>query len=399
MLGAGATVRSTKKEYAMQRNIRIILTTALVLFLFSGCTPAAGAPAVENVTDRYTTSMNQASSRLANSDIDGAIAAYQEALALVPDAQDAVRGLLSCYQAAANAGTDVQALEIAAYETLFAMDAFTEADYLSLSALYQAAGETVACRDLLERGQCLTPTAEKQTLLDTLVCDATNDTEAVQNTFLALDAALSTGETDQAVQLLLTSDWREAVRPRNIGMQRRYTHAQNGATLLASVVYTVTGELTTDVWYTDSNGHCTVLHLGDTIVSAFTADSVSGGYQGNFRSILCTLQNGTIVVDSGSMTNGICTGSIQTQLYNGTSATLSALYDERESLTPASYTGKLDNAGHTQEMQIDGAAGIVYGYQPEQLRNYVYILDPDGIGASSFVFDAAALGVMPYPVW
>lgn len=391
--------RGTKKERNMQRRIRLILAAGLALLLFVSCTPQTSAPTSENIADRYVSSMKRAASCLQNSDTDGAIAAYQEALTLEPGATDAVRGLLSGYQTAADAGTDVQALQIETYETLFAMDAFTEEDYLSLAALYQAAGKNVACRDLLERGQCLAPSAEKQALLEALLCDAATDTAVVQAQFQALAAALSAGQTDEAVQLLLAANWREAVRPRNIGMQRRYTYAENGASLLAAVTCDASGMLTTDLWYTGTDGRCAVLRLTNALVSAFTADSASAGYQGAFRSVCCTLSNRTIVVDSGTMVNGVCTGSLQTELYSGGKTELSALYAERETLTPATYTGALDGAGHTTEAQIDGAPGVIYGYQAEQPRNYVYILDPDNLGVAGFVFDAAALGVAPYPVW
>ena len=118
----------------------IVLTAAAL----SGCRGIA-ASAEETFADLLAQAR-------AETDPQSAKALYEQALALDPSSETALRELLALVSAADPNGAEAETL----YATLERMDRFTAEEYEALSALYQAQGRYADAMAALERASVLT---------------------------------------------------------------------------------------------------------------------------------------------------------------------------------------------------------------------------------------------------
>ena len=375
--------------------------TALIAIMLSlllcGCSLVPLSP--EKAAEKAAAQMTAGDLAAAAGDFTAALEKYRAAEALTPADMATLRAQIEVLTQLAAQSEEYESQLITAWESLYAADAFEEADYTSLAELYIAAGSFRQARDIMEISQCLNPTEEKAALLDSITVDTSTDGETVQNTVPPLLDKLRTGDRDGAVDYIL-SDALSQLCSRVPGGSRRYT-AADGDAQLKLLASSVGGQFRADMWYTAADGSVTVISHSPAALFIGTSSLKDGAYDGAFTAQYYKASNGSIVEDSGSFTNGLATGSISTEVYSGGEATtLSELWSARAELERTAYTGELDEGGHATAKAASGleSGQIAYAYA-EGNTQYVYVIGSEEDTAETFAFTPASFGFEALPQW
>ncbi len=331
---------------------------------------------------------------------EAALESYRAAEKLTPENTDILRAQIAVLQQLAAQGGDYPEQLIAAYESLYYTDAFTEEDYLALARLYLDAGENRQARDLLEKGQCLSPTSAKAELLDTVCVDINTEEAGLKDALNPLLESLASGDRDGAADCLMSEGLYEKLESRVFGGSRRYLGKAGGGTVKLEAAPDGSGADRLRLWYFDG-GRVTLMRVSTGELFIAEAAVKDNSYEGDFSTEVYTASDGSVLMDSGTVSGGIVTGAVTTELYTGTEATeLPNLWAGRAELERTVYTGELDEEGHALAEQASGLeeGQIVYAYT-EGDNSYIYMIADQEDTAEGFVFTAESFGLEPLPQW
>lgn len=375
----------------------------LAAVLLCGCAAPAPvsepAPAVQ-ATAAYTAAPTaepapDGEALLAAGDHRGAVDAFLLAAEQDPTNETHIRQLIdACLAAEKTAAGDFAAELTAAYEKLQRMDEATEQDTLALAELYARAGRLFDRCVLLETSQLLSPTDEKQAMLDALVIgDASGDAGAVLE---QLHTALAGGDTDAACAVVLDDAAFSTLISAIPSTTRRYrTDSADGGVLRAELVQTLPGRERFTVWYVAADGGVTCLCRDAQTFSRVTARLENGAYTGAFTALFLDAAAGTVYTDAGTLQNGLWTGDVTATVAAGeTAMSLQELWAARDAIPPVVYTGRFDDAGRPTAKQQKSADGAVYAYTDDN-KAYLYLAGASATDA----FGIDALKLSPVPEW
>lgn len=375
--------------------------------LFYGC--AAGTTAAKDDAapneHHYAALYSSAEAAMEQGETEKAIDFLKKAIEEDPVQQEAFRVLISIYEKE-DASAHAEDL-ISAYETLYKMDAFSEADYLALGALYAGADRPGEMKQLLERGQVLNATQEKQALLDGLISRPSLESEDVQAMTAGVAASLAAEDFDAAADLLASDAWRSCMVSRlRDGRWRFHTpkeDAQNGMELWIETLQSGGDQSpASTVWALNQDQTLRMIHVDEGRITGATAFISNGAYDGAFTAESCFAETGNVYLDTGMMKNNRCTDAFSSKTALGTdpSDDLLALFHARKKLEGEEYFGTFDAEGHTAEKQSSSTKkkGIAYAYTKSKSK-FLFIRDAEQLGAKDFSFQAEDFCIETFPNW
>lgn len=322
---------------------------------------------------------------------------FSNAVLQTPEDPQGYRLLLSALDK--NGGDTASEIEV--YEKLYSLDAFEKKDYLALATLYQQNGESVKARDLLEKAYQLFPEQEVTDALLAAATDIAQEDDPVKSTAEGLFDALQKQDTAAVAGILLAADWYENMMPRLSTGMRRYRGERDGASFRLQVAYGEDGQPSTSLWLL-TDGKITYWYSSSVRLVSAALSGTEKECDGPFSSLTINLQDGSVFRDTGTFQDGHLTGDYTSECaYAPQPWDAASLFAAQDGLTYTPYTGTFSQDGTPEAEQQDAAAQageLVYAYS-EQKDTYLYITLPEGLTAENAVFDLAALGIEPWPVW
>lgn len=297
------------------------------------------------------------------------------------------------------------------YEMKYASGEFAADDYKALAELYAGKGMVKKQRDMLERCYRLYRDTECLDLLKDITVNVAEEGTAVNEEAERLKMNLSTpGYLDEAVGMLLSSDWSELMMPKlREGLRRYYVEDEaGGMSLCFEIGYDEAGGDYSVVWYMPGDGSVQCITLRGNSLQMLVTEEAEGRYRGPFESWLCMGDSGEIYHETGTFEDGILTGAYTAQVRHGKEATdLFALWKNRTDMSITAYTGFFAENGITEaeqpsDLQANVTEGggkdkrIVYAYT-EDRNGYLFMNVEEEMDAASFVFDYSAFGMEAFP--
>ena len=298
------------------------------------------------------------------------------------------------------------------YEIKYASGEFTVEDYKELAELYAKEGMVKRQRDLLEQCYRLYDDAQCLDLLKAITVNIEEESDTIKAEAERLLTNLNTPEyLDEAVGMLLSSDWQSIMMPKLREGSRRYymTDAEGKLELCFEAGYDEGGKEYSNVWYMADDGNVKCIMRSVDSIQMLVTQVVDGKYQGDFESWLCMAESGDIYHEKGTFEKGLCAKDYTAQVKYGHEATdLFALWSNREDMDMTEYTGCFGDGGVTSVTQpadgqknvVNGGNGeekfVVYAYAADK-NGYLFMNTAEGTEAASFVFDYSVFGMEPYP--
>ena len=371
---------------------RRLLAALLAVVCLSGCGVSAVSEA--KTAAEY---IAQGGRQVEDKDFSGAEKSYRQALVQEPGSEEAARGLIS---ALSGDGQDKAALA-QAYEALYDIGTFTNADYETLAGLYGELGETVKQRSTLEKRYRLAPDEVSLALLEAVVADPAQDDGAVQQEFSSVERALTDGDDAAVISLLTSSEWASALAPQaNMGYRRWRSEAGNKTPLRIEVGLDGAGSAYTRLWFGETGVvRCYAVAASQALAAQLVR--ANGTYTGAFTCVSCDASSGTVYQDAGTLTNGLLTGSYTSAVGVGQATSLSELFSAADSMEKIHYSGTFSNEGISAEKQqtaVTGENGAVYAYNADNTK-FLYLTFADGTTADTAIFDSSKLGIPAFPEW
>ena len=297
------------------------------------------------------------------------------------------------------------------YEIKYASGEFTVEDYKELAELYAKEGMVKRQRDLLEQCYRLYDDAQCLALLKAITVNIAEESDTIKAEAERLLTNLNTPEyLDEAVGMLLSSDWQSIMMPKLREGSRRYymTDAEEKLELCFEVGFDEGGKEYSNAWYMADDGSVKCIMRSPDSIQMLVTQVVDGKYHGDFESWLCMAESGDIYHEKGIFEKGLFAKDYTAQVKYGHEATdLFALWSNREDMDMTEYTGYFGDGGITSETQpADGQKNVVNGGNGEKFVVYAYAADKNGylfmntaeeMEATSFVFDYSVFGMEPYP--
>ncbi len=300
--------------------------------------------------------------------------------------------------------------QIAAAEQALALEG-TPAQYQALAQMYAQAGMVRKQRDLLERNYRLTGDGPSFESLQGMAVNLKEESSSVQAAAQRLRQYLAAEEyLPEAVALVIAPEWLPTMMPKLSEGRRVYYLQENGWELVFEVGYDAQndGLPYTRAWhYTPESGQVLCLVQQGDAVQTVQTTLENGQYNGAFTAWLCVASAGAVYSEAGTFAAGVLTGEFTSLLYEEDGEIdLYQLFATRAQLTENAleYTGSfeaglsgLNQPGVPAEGDEDDFGFAVYGGNAN--GNYLFYNLLQGDAASGFVFDAAFLGLTPYPAY
>lgn len=311
----------------------------------------------------------------AETDPQSAKALYEQALALDPSSETALRELLALVSAADPNGAEAETL----YATLERMDRFTAEDYEALSALYQAQGRYADAMAALERASVLTGDARFAERLFVYDARALPGTEQ----FRALADHLRAGDGASAAALALSGDFSAAYATRIPGDKR----------VCLDTLRVFCSDSLVRAWLLEEGTLSYLCASKEGIV--FGTAGYDGGFDGAFSVRYCTAASGDLCQEEGSFASGLCEGELRSSVLWGEPAEDVAPLFSSDLTDAVSYTGHFA-AGVPVPPDLPRGAKLPEGETP-------YAFDEGGKVFLSLpgteLFSFSEFGFALYPEW
>lgn len=381
-----AFLRERSVSSVKKRMLCLLCALSLLPLVFSGC---GAAP---TTADQLTA----ANAKLKAGDYAAALPLLDEALALDPGCEEAYRAkIVACTNSEPSTEDSAAEILCSCYEALLALDAADKDDYLSLAALYLAAGRNAKARDLLERGWRLYGADGFSDALFALVVDASSEEEKIAGRLTALCQALEANDQDTAVDLLLAEDWVDTMLPRRAEGYRRYSCRGAEGELRLQVGYEDGTGAVTRLWYLQGERTAFLRADANALIAAHLPTGGSGPYDAWF----CEVSSGALYYDEGTFAAGLLDGDFLSQLAVGEPAPLAALWRARKEAAGELYSGEFQagRALAAQQSLGDGKDAVVYAYN-EGKNRYLYT-GGEGENPEDVLFDGAFFALEWAPSW
>jgi hypothetical protein len=258
-------------------------------------------------------------------------------------------------RAIAESGNDVQSLEDqkSYYETLLAMDCFTEDDYISLAQIYGLLGDEDNQRSILIKLHRLYPSLEHAELISEVIVHADDADEQVSALLQQFSSIAESTDIASFSALISSETWKSVMQDSLVGVTRQTSYQGEKDYFITSDSFQTT------LQWDDETGSRVCWRMEDDNVTIVTAKVDETGFQGDFSSVIYDLEGNQIRSVSGTMKDNICVGSIHFW-FNG-----------------INYSGTCNEDGSTAETQIDEqlqVGNIIYAYS-EDSSGYLYAQD------------------------
>ncbi|MCM1231879.1 MAG: hypothetical protein NC489_17305 [Ruminococcus flavefaciens] len=261
------------------------------------------------------------------------------------------------------------------YETLYAMDLFTEEDYLALAQVYADSGDWEGQRLMLSKLLRLYPNREYARMLSDIVIRVDAEDDGTASLISQITEILEQQDITALDNLLSSSEWQLLFPEDLAGIETRIQY-RSEESVLQITADSVTTEIT---WRPDSERlFCCKSAATGTVFSSVTYRD--GVYDGPVTVTYFDSGQNPVKSFQGSLSGDVCVGQF-TLRYQGTD-----------------YSGSLDETGRTLEEQLKEVTqkgGVLYAYGPGE-KTYLY---KENATVEDFRIDTAYLGLTGYEEW
>jgi hypothetical protein len=257
--------------------------------------------------------------------------------------------------AIAESGTDIKSLEEQKvyYETLLAMDCFTEDDYVSLAQIYGNLGEVDNQRSILIKLHRLYPSLEHAQMISDVIVYTDDTDEQVASILRQISETIENSNITAFSQLIESDTWKTTMQDSLTGVTRKTSNQGETNFFITS------DELRTTIQWDNADGIRNCWCMENENVMIVTAAVDDTGFQGIFSFEVYDLEGNQLQGGSGTMKNSICVGEVHFW-HNG-----------------VTYSGTCNEDGTTAEDQIDELLqnqNVIYAYS-EDASGYLYAQD------------------------
>lgn len=261
------------------------------------------------------------------------------------------------------------------YEKLYAMDLFTEEDYLALAQIYADTGDWKQQRLMLSKVLRLYPNREYAQLLGDIIIRGDSTDEEMTSLAAFLTTALAQQDVPALNGLPQNPAWRQILPAELSGVRTRVQYrGENDVLQIAADGLTteITWQVNPDsLFYYKSDATGTMLATASREGEAYSGPATVTYFDGTGNMVRSF---------QGALSGNICVDRF-TIHYQGTD-----------------YSGRLDETGKTLEEQLKEVTqkgGVCYAYGPGE-KTYLYQKDTT---VEDFRIDAAYLGLPEYAEW
>ncbi len=252
------------------------------------------------------------------------------------------------------------------YEYKYHLGEFLQEDYQDLAELYGQAGRIREQRDLLEQSYRLFGDEESLKALETITVNLAEEGEFVRQESQTMLNNLELEEyCDEAINMIVNSQWFDTMMPKLMEGRRNYYLEQNGqVALVIQAGYRESGAPFSYVWHTGEEGEVLFLAREGNTLQMLETTLMDGSYNGDFQAWSLDGSTGDIIREEGTLEKGAYIGEYTIGVREGKgSSDLFSLWSNREGMEYTEYTGIFEEDGTTLVSEE-----LSYTFQEESLK-------------------------------